>query len=236
MQLAESLRAEAEARMRRHLYIDSQPQEGLPLLEDAQLRRVLCLVAAEVPTEHLPVMRKIVAEFRKIHTFALKKAVFEYKYQDPVERQRLQALGLPAPAEAAEPPLKGTVRLPGHPFEAARAYIAENLFFTHHILYHTLYVIMNKWLPFGSSLLVDTELAELSLPCALEDFRRHQMQFTESAVDRLRTDWAASVANNVQADLEPQFNFYEGQCNAAAFIHPLLCVLVESGARARPTS
>ena len=102
------------------------------------------------------------------------QAIFDYKYQDPWEQAQLSALNLPPPPPKVEPPLKGTVDVPEHNFDKVREYIQDNLFFTHEILYSTVFTIINRWSEYADKLLVDVELPGFSLPCQLEEYRRHQ--------------------------------------------------------------
>ena len=145
---------------------------------------------------------------QETYKFGVKKAVFEYNYRDPSEQEQLSALNLPPPVEKPAK-LKGTVDVATHNFARARNYIAENLFFTHHLLYNTLYSIIDRWRSFSDQLLVNTELADLPLPCELAAFKQYQFKVVDHAAERLKHDWVVSVSNTIQSDLDEHFNFYE---------------------------
>eukprot|EP00906_Rhabdomonas_costata_P002297 RCo003671 len=209
LQYAVTLRGEAEARMRLWLYINDMPDHLVAPVDEDQVDRILSLVAAEFPVAHLHVIEKAISEMTAMYTYGVKRSIFTYMYASPVEQGRLSALNLPPPEPPAVPPLVGTVEIPTHNFPRERRYIAENLFFTHYLLYGTIYSIVGRWEAFAENLLVDTDLAEISLPCELETFRSHQLDIVSKTVEKLKNDWSVNITATIQNDLDDHFNFYE---------------------------
>eukprot|EP00667_Euglena_gracilis_P000033 EG_transcript_33 len=203
------LRAEAESKVRLWLYIEQQPDEWVAPIDEVQVDRILALVAVEFPRVHLPCIEQSISELRAMYSHAVKQAVFTYKYRAAEEQRRLAGLNLPPPEPRPPPPMKGTIDIPYRTFANARRYIEENLFFTHYILYGTLYSIITRWEPFSNQLLVDTTLAELDLPCELLDFKRHQEATMDKVSDKLKNDWSVNISSTIQNDLDSHFNFYE---------------------------
>eukprot|EP01012_Entosiphon_sulcatum_P008694 TRINITY_DN14772_c0_g1_i1.p1 TRINITY_DN14772_c0_g1~~TRINITY_DN14772_c0_g1_i1.p1 ORF type:complete len:4302 (+),score=681.03 TRINITY_DN14772_c0_g1_i1:35-12907(+) len=212
---AEALRAEAEAQLRLWLYVDSQGDGLVAPVDEEQVDRILALVAAEFPVAHLPVMDRVINEMRQMYTYGVKRAIFDYEWQDPAEQTRLAALNLPPPLPPPEQRIVGTLELPPHDFNSARRFIEENLFFTHHLLYHTVYAIVGKWDQFSADILCDVTLKTVShIPCQLSEFRDLQLSVVERVSQRLKKDWSINITTTVQNDLDEHFNFYEDNLQA----------------------
>ena len=160
-----------QARIRLWLYVNDMPDSYVAPIDPAQITRILSLVAAEIAPGHERVMRQSLAEVQAMYGHGIKRGVFDYKCLDPKERGRLALLNLPPPSPPKEPKLKGTLDIPNENFERQRRYIEDNLFFTHHLLYGTIYAIMGRWEGFANNLLVDTELRDIALPCELGRFQ-----------------------------------------------------------------
>eukprot|EP01012_Entosiphon_sulcatum_P032727 TRINITY_DN4157_c0_g1_i1.p1 TRINITY_DN4157_c0_g1~~TRINITY_DN4157_c0_g1_i1.p1 ORF type:complete len:4195 (-),score=848.52 TRINITY_DN4157_c0_g1_i1:38-11479(-) len=144
-----------------------------------------------------------------MYAYGVKQSIFDYHFHDPAEQERLKGLNLPPPAPPEEQKLKGTIDIPFHDFWRERKYIEDNLFFTHHLLYQTIYAIVGRWEAFANHLLVDTELKDIELPCDLGRFKEHQHGVVDRVTGKLKLDWSVNITATIQNDLDEHFNFYE---------------------------
>ena len=209
---AAELRDRAEGKMRLHLYIEGMSDDVLTPVDEDQVDRILGLVAEEFPLEHLHIIEKCITEMRDTYAFGLKKAIFTYKFRDPEEQVRLSNLNLPESEKQPMPELNhllGTVDTPSPNYPYARRYIMENLFFTHHLLYGTIFTIVGKWEQFQSQLLCDVEMTDVQLPCELETFKSRQSTTVSKVSERLQDDWSVNTTATILNDLDVHFNFYE---------------------------
>jgi len=203
------LRAEAEARMRLKLYVDKQPDEWVSPIDEDQVDRILSLVAAEFPVTHLHVIENTIKEMRVMYTYSLKHAIFKYRFQDPGEQERLAGMNLP-PQELPPPvAIKGTIEIPDHDFWQVRHYISDNLFFTHHLLYRTIFSIVGRWETFENDVLVDVVLQGMEWPLELKTFQQHEEKVITDTTEKLMVEWAPNITATIQNDLDEHFNFYE---------------------------
>ena len=157
-------------------------------------------------------IEKSIKEMRETYSFGLKNAVFNYKFRDPKEGRRLEFLNLPTVDEPKIPELNlllGTVETPSPNYLYSRNYIEENLFFTHHLLYGTIFSIIGRWGQFSSSLLCDVAMKGITLPCELEEFKNRQSTTVSKASERLQDDWSVNTTATILNDLDDHFNFYE---------------------------
>ena len=209
---AEELRDEAEGQLRIHLYILGLPDDIVAPIDENQIDKILALVADEFPVAHLSVIEKSISEMRDTYAFGLKHAIFNYKFKDPSEVLRLESLNLPKPIQPAIPELSallGTVDILSPNFPFARRYIEENLFFTHPLLYSTIFAIVGKWEQFECELLCDVEMGEITLPCELDVFKLRQNSTVSRVSERLQDDWSVNTTATILNDLDVHFNFYE---------------------------
>eukprot|EP01062_Namystynia_karyoxenos_P078362 TRINITY_DN805_c0_g2_i2.p1 TRINITY_DN805_c0_g2~~TRINITY_DN805_c0_g2_i2.p1 ORF type:complete len:4436 (+),score=1940.78 TRINITY_DN805_c0_g2_i2:809-13309(+) len=218
------LRDEAEAQMRLYLYVSGMPEELVTPIDEDQVDRILALVAAEFPLAHLHVIERAITEMRSMYSYGLKLAVFNYKFNDPVEQQRLDKLSLPHDIPPPPQPLDqllGTVdaRCPSYMY--SRHYIEENLFCTHHLLYQTIFSIYGRWDQFAHELLCDTEMKGVPLPCELDTFKELQSKRVCKVSERLQEDWSVNTTATIQNELDEHFNFYED--DAERYRHSRMC-------------
>jgi hypothetical protein len=125
---AEELRDECEAVLRYYLFIDDEPSDRVPAMNEEQLDRILHLVAPEFPIAHLPALERVLREVRDDYVRHVKRSIFDYHYMSPAERARLLPLRLPEPVPQPEAPEFGKIVIPRHRFAVHRESIAANLF------------------------------------------------------------------------------------------------------------
>ena len=195
--------------MRLWLYIDGYSDELVEPVDEEQLDRILSLVATEFPLVHLHCIERSITEMRAMYRYGVKKAIFEYKYKDPQEVQRLQGLNLPPVVEPERPPLIGTIDIEEHSFHYKCAYIRDNLFLAHRLLYNTVFDIVARWEVFANDLLCNADISTDVLPMELETFETMQAKVVEKITERLKEEWSVSITTTIQSDLDDQFNFYE---------------------------
>jgi dynein heavy chain len=209
---ASVLRREAEAQMRLHLYVQSLDEAGNCPINEDQIDRIMYLVAQDFPLDHLHTVETCIGEVRQLYSFALRKAVHDYKMRNPEEMKRLIELHLPV-ADQAMPDsldtLLATVDTPSPNFNAAKKAIQQNLFQSHALLNATLHSIHARWRQFESDYFCDTTMKSVSLPCELHIFSDIQSRKGSNVAERLKDDWAASLNTTIQNDLDTHFNFYE---------------------------
>lgn len=207
-------RDEAEARVRLHLFVESMPDSTVQPPDEDQIDRILGLVAAEYPLEHLHVVESNIGEVRHVHSHGLKMAVHKYQFKSATEMERLADLHLPSqteprPTEDSLDALLGTVNTPSPNFLFSKKTITESLFVTHALLYHTIHQVHGRWLQFHDGYFCDTALKGLPAPCELHSFVDAQEKIGMSVSERLRDDWSNNINITIQNDLDAHFNFYE---------------------------
>jgi dynein heavy chain len=210
--VAQQLRVEAEAQVRLELYVDGMDNALVTPVDEDQVDRILSLVAAEFPLQHLHVVERGIQEMRDMHTMGCKRAVHRYVFMSPEERGRLTALALPAPAAPEDPSLDlmlATIDTPSPNFAQARTFIEENLFQTHALLYTTLHSIHARWQQFEDHLLCDAAMKGIILPCELHIFEDVQNKVGSFVSDRLKEDWSVNIVTTIQNELDQHFNFFE---------------------------
>eukprot|EP00755_Sulcionema_specki_P008854 Sspe_Gene.42061::Locus_20407_Transcript_1_1_Confidence_1.000_Length_4089::g.42061::m.42061/K10408/DNAH; dynein heavy chain, axonemal len=206
------LRNQAEAQMRLYLYVNGMPDDVVTPIDEDQVDRILALVADEFPLAQLHVIEKSIAEMRQMYSYGMKQAVFNYRFLDPKEKKRLEALSLPQELPPPMPELNklmGTIDTPSPNFVYSRHYIEENLFFTHHLLYKTIFTIVGRWSLFAPQLLCDVEMKGVPLPCELETFKMKQSTRVCKVSEKLQDDWSVNTTATILNDLDYHFNFYE---------------------------
>ena len=115
-------RAEAEAQLRYHLYLEDQPTADITSKSEADFSYLMEIAASDghyapevgqpVAFEHnveAAVSTSVFPELLDDYYRAMKKAIFDYGYLDEDERRRLSVLRLPTPEQAPEAPEKGVV-------------------------------------------------------------------------------------------------------------------------------
>ncbi|KAJ9459042.1 Dynein-1-beta heavy chain [Diplonema papillatum] len=212
VQQATTLRNRAEADMRLELYVNGMPDELVTPINEDEVDRILALVADEFPLAHLHVIECGIGEMRDAYAAGLKRAIFNYRYMDPQERNRLHPLNLPPYVVPDEPELnalRGTVSTPSPNYAFSRRYIEENLFFTHRLLCRTICAIVGRWDTFSTSLLCDVGMHDIPLPCELDVFKTRQNVTVTKTSERLQDDWSVNTTATILNDLDDHFNFYE---------------------------
>jgi len=210
--VAQRLRAQAEAQIRLQLYVEGMDDAVVLPVDEDQVDRILSLVAAEFPLQHLHVVEKSIAEMREMHSIGCKRAIHNYLYRSPEERQRLAALMLGPPEAPPAPSLNkllGTIDTPSPNFAKAKSYIEENLFQSHALLHPTVYNIHARWSQFEDHLLCDHKMKGVPLPCELYKFEEHQCRVGTFVSERLKEDWSQNVITHIQNELDTYFNFFE---------------------------
>eukprot|EP01062_Namystynia_karyoxenos_P076714 TRINITY_DN7573_c0_g3_i1.p1 TRINITY_DN7573_c0_g3~~TRINITY_DN7573_c0_g3_i1.p1 ORF type:complete len:4614 (+),score=1785.85 TRINITY_DN7573_c0_g3_i1:132-13973(+) len=225
VEAATALRDEAERKLRQYLFVDDMPDDLVTPVDDRQTDRIVELVATEFPSSLLPVVQRCLGEAQHLWLHSSKQAVYDYRMKDPREHERVADMNLPQPPEYDEGTtytdlvsLMGTIEVcsprageetAAQRFVKNRNFIANNLFFTHRILYHTIYRLVNVWSTFQTKPLFDSEMPDLQLPCELSDFRDRQKRYLASVTSRLKNEWTVLVVQIIQTDLIGHYNFYD---------------------------
>eukprot|EP01064_Diplonema_japonicum_P028148 TRINITY_DN4256_c2_g1_i2.p1 TRINITY_DN4256_c2_g1~~TRINITY_DN4256_c2_g1_i2.p1 ORF type:complete len:4454 (+),score=1223.71 TRINITY_DN4256_c2_g1_i2:62-13363(+) len=216
------LRDAAERRMREYLFIDDLDDSLVASMDEDQIDRILGMVAPEFPASLLYIIEKGLTEMKVMYTHAAKESIYRYKMLHPLHQQRVVDLNLPEPVSQHDSlsvdllSMKGVISVPCEPgkttkakFQRNRRYIADNLFFTHRILYHTLYKLVGKWDSFQSTPLFDADMNTLQIPCEVEVFKAHQSAYLKKVTEKLKNDWTVSAVSIIQNDLVGSFSFYD---------------------------
>jgi dynein heavy chain len=209
---AEYTRAEAEAAVRLSLFIEGVPDELVTPLDEDLVDRILSLVAAEFPLQHLHVIEAAIAELREMHVLGSKRAIHNYRFKSPEEQSRLHMLSLPPPPPEPQPSLDellGTIDTPSPNYQVARSYCDENLFQTHALLSATIHSIHARWSQFADHLLCEPKMRGVALPCELHKFTEVQSKVASFVSRRLKEDWSVNIITTIQNELDQHFNFFE---------------------------
>lgn len=210
---AEEYRREAESFLRQQLYLESIPRDVVTPFNQIQMERIIGKVSKRFPLQLLHVVQQCSDEVEATYYRGLKRAVYQYDMRDVAERVRLQNYDLPPPPHIQEPSLRGlgaTIDIPSPNFKIARAFLADNLFQAHALLYDTLHTVHTLWAVYKARPLCITSFTGTeSIPMELDSFVQLQLNYGSAISEKLRGEWSSTVHSTIQNNLDPYFNFYE---------------------------
>ena len=200
--LAEEIRQEVAAQMRKNLYIEKAklthfelPDEILQAIVDR-----LCL-NFELPRGHLT---ELVTEVREAFGEAMKVAVFDYCYLDPVAQKRLAGLRLPSPLQDVAAPLFGRLQIPDYDLENAISAAALCVRNRGEVIF-TMNNILDKWKFYSGDCLLDLELHHVHLPMVIADFKNLQQARCANVLSRVVQTFIPTVSTFCTNNLDALF-------------------------------
>ena len=215
--LAAGLRDIAERQIRQELVIDEVHDSVITPPDPIQTARILKKVDLSSRfTINFDIEAKNLTDLDIMYRHAVKTSVFNYKFLRAGERQETSTLSLPyrppKPPPICLSELNGTEAVPEgnlEKFFQNRQHIADNLFSTHRVLYHTLQKLVDKWRSYHTKALFDCEHTELATPCLVGDFREHQLSYLQCVTDVLKRECTAATVSIIQNDLVGKISFYD---------------------------
>ncbi|RHW74065.1 dynein heavy chain [Trypanosoma brucei equiperdum] len=219
---AEAYRDETEAALRSRLYIEQLDKSILAPMDQVQMERILSLVARRFPITTLSLVDCCTREVEELYYYSLKRAQhWREMVSDPEERKRAHLLGLPPPPPGmvtetyteSTKELRGTIDTPSPNFEAARQFVAENLFQTHLLLNTTIHSIHSQWGEYKSQLFCLTQYGKGDTPLQLRLFSDMQSHRGIATAEKLRNEWSMNVRYTILNKLDLHFKFYEDDIN-----------------------